>query len=261
MKFSVVTLFPEVLNNHMQTGVVGTALKNERFQMELINPRQFTSDVHKTVDDRPYGGGDGMVMLTEPLEKCLSHLGVCEKPEQRPKTKVIYLSPQGQPLQQKKVLELSQLEHVVLICGRYAGVDQRLLNSYIDEELSIGDYVLSGGELAACVVIDAVARQLPGVLGHAESAQEDSFSDGLLEAPVFTRPQTSLGQNVPEILLSGNHAKIKSWRRVVALLVTLQKRPDLLLQISAADRQLMEKAWKEFSADEKQALGLKPDLL
>jgi tRNA (guanine37-N1)-methyltransferase len=261
VKFSVVTLFPEMVAEVLNSGVVGSAFKVGLAHLELVNPRAFTSDVHKSVDDRPFGGGDGMVMLAEPLIECLKKLKVEERAERPPSTRVIYLSPQGKTLSQAKVLELRNQQHLVLICGRYGGIDQRFLNTYIDEEISVGDYVVSGGELPACVLIDGVCRQIPGVLGNLESAHADSFVNGLLEAPLFTRPRESASGQVPEVLLSGNHAKIRQWRQGVALLVTLQKRPDLCANLVEADQKLMQKAWTELSSAEKTALGLKPNLL
>jgi tRNA (guanine37-N1)-methyltransferase len=253
LKFSVITLFPEMISHVLASGVVGSAFKAGLAQLELVNPRGFATDVHKSVDDRPYGGGDGMVMLAEPLIQSLAKLKEVER--------VIYLSPQGQTLTHEKVLELKKYSHLALICGRYGGIDQRFINSYVHEEISVGDFVVSGGELPACLLIDAICRQIPGVLGNLDSALADSFTEGLLEAPLFTRPQDFQGKTVPQVLLSGNHAKIKIWRRAIALLVTLQKRPDLAKGFSAEDQKLIQKTWMDLSPDEKAALGLKPDLL
>lgn len=255
MKIDVISLFPEMIVSACQHGVLGQALKKQALELHVLNPRTFTDDVHKTVDDRPFGGGDGMMMMAEPLIKSFASLmeNLKEKPH------VIYLSPQGQPLNDSKVRALAQKKHLILLCGRYGGVDQRLLNSFVDEEISLGDYVLSGGELAACTLIDAVSRMIPGVLGHAESSEHDSFSQGLLEEPQYTRPREILEQSVPEILLSGNHAKIQSWKWNVSLLMTLQKRPDLILQqdLNKKEIQELKKFWQGLSEEDKKSLGLK----
>lgn len=252
--FQVITVFPEMIQGIFSQGIVFQALKKGLLQLESITPRSFTEDIHKTVDDRPFGGGDGMILLTEPLEKALN-----AAKEKRPKARVIYLSPQGSTLTDAKVLALAQNPDLILLCGRYGGVDQRILNRFVDEEISVGDYVLSGGELAAAVVIDSVARQLPGVLGHADSALKESFRGGALEAPLFTRPQEFEGEKVPEVLLSGHHAKIEAWRRQVGLLVTLQKRPDLFGRLGLSEKEIqgLKEFWKNLSSDDRQALGFK----
>lgn len=257
MKFKVITLFPQMIEVFRSEGVIGQAIKKNLIEIQMINPREFTKDLHKTVDDRPFGGGDGMLMMVDPLEKALT--AACEGGEDEPW--IIFLSPQGSTLRQEKVLELSQKKNLILVCGRYAGVDQRLLNHWIDEEISIGDYVLSGGELGACVVMDAVSRNVPGVLGHVDSAASDSFSEslsGLLEAPSFTRPREFNGEGVPEILLSGNHAKIEAWRKQVSILTTLLKRPDLLVErsFSAKEISALKKFWNELPSADKKVLGL-----
>lgn len=256
MKFQVVTLFPKMIEAFSQEGVIGQARQKNLIQIETINPRIHTKDVHQTVDDRPYGGGDGMVMLAEPLQKTLQQIKA-----ESPGAWVVYLTPQGVPLNQGHVQGLKSHSHLVLVCGRYGGIDQRVLNHFIDQEISIGDYVLSGGELAASVVIDTVSRQVPGVLGHHESAQADSFSErllGFLEAPSFTRPQDFQGDKVPAILLSGNHAKIEKWRAQVSKLITLLKRPDLVMQKDWAQTEIRElqKFWKELGAGDREVLGL-----
>lgn len=238
-------------------GVIGQALTKKLIQVSCINPREFTQDNHKTVDDRPFGGGDGMVMLAEPLQKALT--SAIEKSPKDPW--IVYLTPQGVPLNQEKVEELATKENLILLCGRYGGIDQRVLNQFVDEEISIGDYVLSGGELAAGVVIDAVSRQVPGVLGHLDSAASDSFSgqlSGLLEAPSFTRPRNWLGESVPEILLSGNHAKIEKWKKNLSVLVTLLKRPDLVLDLEISKKELrdLKSFWNELEPSQKEVLGL-----
>lgn len=253
MKFSVVSLFPELIEVFSKNGVIGQAHKSGLLFTETINPRLYTKDLHKTVDDRPYGGGDGMILLAEPLS-----LAIEELKKNAPQAPVIYLSPQGKPLTDQKVRELSGQAHLILVCGRYGGVDQRWINSYVDEEISIGDYVLSGGELGACVLIDAVGRMVPGVLGHAESSDRDSFSGGLLEAPNFTKPRVFNDQEVPEILLSGHHQKIDEWRYLVSLLVTLQKRPDLAQNNRDFQSKIsqLKDFYQAMSEAEKKALGL-----
>lgn len=220
MKIDVITLFPEMIESAASFGVLGQALKSDLLSVKAHTPREFAEDRHKTVDDRPFGGGDGMIMLSETLEKSI--LKVKHK-----NSRVVYLSPQGSVLTADKVKSLSKEENLVLICGRYGGIDQRIVNAYVDEEISIGDYVLSGGELGALVVIDAVARFIPGVLGHADSADKDSFSEGLLEHPNYTRPREFAKQEVPEVLLNGNHKLIEEWKQNISALITLKKRPDL----------------------------------
>lgn len=262
MKFSVITLFPQMIEEALQHGVVGQALKKNLFSLEAINPRQFTSDVHRTVDDRPFGGGDGMVMLYEPLKKSLESINE--------RGTVIYLSPQGPRLTDAKVREISKLPAVTLLCGRYGGVDQRFLNEFVDEEISIGDYVLSGGEIGALALIDSVARFIPGVLGDESSALKDSVSCGYLEAPLFTRPREFVDekqvlQKVPDVLLSGNHALIEEWRGLVGLLLTLKKRPDLLQgNLFYKEKcKSLNAFWKKLSSEDKKILGLEdfPPLL
>jgi tRNA (guanine37-N1)-methyltransferase len=222
IRFDAVTLFPEMFAAVTHSGISGRALEAGLWSLELWNPRDFTSDNHRTVDDRPYGGGPGMVMLAAPLEKAL------DAAKEAGGGKVIYLSPQGQKLDHRKVIELSQSRAVTLLCGRYEGVDERLVRRRVDEELSLGDYVLSGGELAAMAVIDAVVRQLPGALGDEQSAAEESFVGGLLDCPHYTRPEAYEGEKVPEILRSGHAANIRRWRLKQALGRTWLKRPDLL---------------------------------
>ncbi len=227
MRFDVISLFPEMFDAITKYGITARALENKIYSLSVINPRDFTTDNHKTVDDRPYGGGPGMVMLAEPLEKAIkaakrsqASLGI--------KPHVIHLSPRGTPLSHEKVMALSQQQGFILLASRYEGVDERLLDALVDEEISIGDYVLSGGELPAMALIDAIVRQLPGSLGDADSAIEDSFVNGLLDCPHYTRPEEYDGHSVPEVLLSGNHAKIREWRLKQSLLLTRAKRPDLL---------------------------------
>jgi tRNA (guanine37-N1)-methyltransferase len=238
---AIVTLFPEMFSALTDYGVTGRAVKQGLVNIVFINPRDFTQDRHHTVDDRPYGGGPGMVMKIEPLKAAIddarSRLGV--------PAKVVYLSPQGRMLNQDAVKQMAAKdsgENLILIAGRYEGIDERLLNIEIDEEWSIGDYVLSGGELPAMVLMDSLIRMLPGALGHDESAEQDSFSDGLLDCPHYTRPETYDGQSVPAVLLSGNHADIETWRLQQSLGRTWQRRPDLLegRELSAKEAELLE---------------------
>lgn len=226
-KFDVVTLFPEMFAAITQYGITSRALQQNISAVRFWNPRDFTTDNHKTVDDRPYGGGPGMVMLTEPLEKAIQAVRLAQAAENIDKW-VIHLSPAGKPLTHAKVMQLSKKSGLVLLTSRYEGVDQRLLDAEVDEEISIGDYVLSGGELPAMALMDAIIRQLPGSLGDSDSAIEDSFVDGLLDCPHYTRPEQYNGVKVPEVLLSGNHAKIKQWRLKMSLHRTRDQRPDLL---------------------------------
>jgi tRNA (guanine37-N1)-methyltransferase len=229
MRFVVISLFPEMFAAITQHGITSRALERKIYSLNVINPRDFTQDNHKTVDDRPYGGGPGMVMLAEPLSQAIQAAKA-----QNPNAKVMHLSPRGKPLTHEKVMQLSQQQGLILLASRYEGVDERLLESLVDEEISIGDYVLSGGELPAMALIDAIVRQLPGALGDAGSALEDSFVNGLLDCPHFTRPEVLTrpefdeNKSVPEVLLSGNHAKIREWRLKQSLLLTRAKRPDLL---------------------------------
>ncbi len=232
MHIALVSLFPEMFAAVTDHGVTGRAVKQGLVAVSHSNPRDFTCDRHRTVDDRPYGGGPGMLMKIAPLQQAIAAArvqaggGQNEVPAARPH--VVYLSPQGRRFDHKRALELAQKPGLILVAGRYEGVDERLIESEVDEELSIGDYVLSGGELAAMVVIDAVIRQLPGVLGHEASAEEDSYANGLLDCPHYTRPGRFAGRAVPEVLLSGDHEKIRRWRLKQALGRTWQRRPDLL---------------------------------
>jgi tRNA (guanine37-N1)-methyltransferase len=223
MQFDVITLFPEMITSAIGHGVTGRALQREIVKVSTWNPRDFTHDRHKTVDDRPYGGGPGMVMKYQPL-----HDAVEAAKQQALKAKVVCLSPQGKVVTQALLLEASQIEQLILVAGRYEGIDERFVELDCDEEWSIGDYVISGGELAALVVIDAIARLLPGVLGDEDSASQDSHSDGLLDCPHYTRPEQLQDYDVPKVLLGGNHAEISSWRMKQALGRTWQRRPDLL---------------------------------
>jgi tRNA (guanine37-N1)-methyltransferase len=228
LQFDVVTLFPPMFEAVSSHGVTSRALEKQIYTLQLWNPRDFTSDNYKTVDDRPYGGGPGMVMLAEPLEKAIAAAKKRQTDAGVEHPKVIHLSPQGTPLTHEKVVSLAAEQGLILLASRYEGVDERLLQRVVDEEISIGDYVLSGGELPAMVLIDAVVRQLPGTLGDADSAAEDSFVDGLLDCPHYTRPEVYAGIKVPDVLLSGHHKQIKRWRLKQSLGRTRDKRPDLL---------------------------------
>lgn len=224
MQIALVSLFPEMFAAVSDHGVTGRAIRQGLVGLSCCNPRDYTTDRHRTVDDRPYGGGPGMLMMIHPLQQAIAAARAALGAGPR----VIYLSPQGRRFDHRKAVELARQPGLVLIAGRYEGVDERLLEAEVDEELSIGDYVLSGGELAAMVVIDAVIRQLPGVLGHELSAREDSFVDGLLDCPHYTRPEVYQGRQVPDVLLGGNHEQIRRWRLKQALGRTLERRPDLL---------------------------------
>ena len=219
MQFDVLTLFPEMFEPIKQS-ILGKAIENEKIKLKLVNIRNFSKDKHKKVDDTPYGGGAGMVMKPDVVYD--AYKSVYEE-----NAKVIYLSPQGKKLNQKKVEELSKEKHLILLCGHYEGIDQRVIDKIVDEEISIGDYVLTGGEIPAMVLIDTVSRYIDGVLNQ-ESIKEESFSEGLLEYPQYTRPEVFEGEKVPEILLSGHHENIEKWRKEQALKITKQKRPDLL---------------------------------
>ena len=246
-QFDVVTLFPEMFEAVTESGVTGRARERRLFELVAWNPRDFAANSYRTVDDRPYGGGPGMVMMAEPLEKSVQAARQRQASAGVKRAKVVYLSPQGRLLDHRKVMELSELQGLVLLAGRYEGVDERLVARAVDEELSIGDYVLSGGELAAMVVIDAIVRQMPGALGDADSARQDSFAGGLLDCPHYTRPETYGGEGVPAVLLSGNHAEIARWRLKQALGRTWRRRPDLLEQraLSDEERALLDEFRKE----------------
>lgn len=229
MRLDVVTLFPGMFDA-LREGVSGRAIKRGLVDLQLWNPRDYTQDVHRTVDDRPYGGGPGMVMMVAPLVAAIE-----DAKQAAPASRVVYLSPQGKRFDQQAAEQLSQLDGLILIAGRYEGIDERVIDTFVDEEWSLGDYVLSGGELPAMVLMDSVIRLLPGALGHADSAQQDSFVDGLLDCPHYTRPEEVLGQTVPDVLLSGNHERIRRWRLQQALGRTWLRRPDLI-----KDRELSE---------------------
>ena len=233
MRFDVVTLFPEMVNSVAEVGVLGRAIRNDLIQLECWNPRDYTQDKHRTVDDRPYGGGPGMLMKVQPLRDAIQNA----RKAAGENSKVIYLSPQGKTLTQKDVTALAQQEGLILIAGRYEGIDERIIEQEVDEEWSIGDYVLSGGELAALVMIDAVARMIPGVLGDEDSAAQDSFMEGLLDCPHYTRPEEIDGLSVPDVLFGGNHQAIKQWRMKQALGRTWLRRPELLNDLTLTDEQ------------------------
>lgn len=247
LQIDVVTLFPPMFDAVTESGVTGRARERKLYELVLWNPRDFAANSYRTVDDRPYGGGPGMVMMAEPLAKALGAARQRQKSSGVAKPRVIHLTPQGGLLDHARVAELAQEGGLVMLAGRYEGVDERLARREIDEEISIGDYVLSGGELAAMVVIDAVVRQLPGALGDAESASQDSFVNGLLDHPHYTRPEVYEDESVPPVLLSGNHAEITKWRLKQALGRTWQRRPELLTKrrLSEIEHALLEEFKKE----------------
>jgi tRNA (guanine37-N1)-methyltransferase len=234
MQFDVITLFPEMFTALTQAGITRRAFEQQRCSLNLWNPRDFTSDNHRTVDDRPYGGGPGMVMLAKPLEAAIGAAKARQVAAELALPRVIYLSPQGRPLTHARVMALRCEPGVVLLCGRYEAIDQRVLERCVDEEISLGDFVLSGGELAAMALMDSVIRQLPGVLNDDASALEDSFVNGLLDCPHYTRPESYEGVPVPAVLMGGHHAEISKWRRQQMLMATARKRPDLLVAARAA---------------------------
>lgn len=232
-RFAIVTLFPEMFDSFFSQGVIGRAVKKGLIEVHVFNPRDYTHDKHRTVDDRPYGGGPGMLMMVQPLTDAIADA----KSALGDNVKVVYLSPQGRKLDYQGVKHISQNTDLVLVAGRYEGIDERIIETLIDEEVSIGDYVLSGGELPAMVLMDAISRLLPEVLGHKQSAVEDSFTNGLLDCPHYTRPEVYEGKNVPEVLLSGNHEKIRQWRLEESVKRTLQRRPDLLNNLALTEEQ------------------------
>ena len=234
MLFSVLTIFPDLLHSPLQEGIIQRAREKNLVTITFNNIRDFTTDKHATTDDRPFGGGEGMVMKPEPLGKAVRHV----KDSYPGRSKVILLSPQGVLYNQRVAKRLSQEKHLILVCGRYEGVDERFTDLYVDEELSIGDYILSGGELAALIVIDSVTRLIPGVLGCATSAENDSFSRNLLKHPQFTRPRVYENRKVPEDLLSGNHDRIEEYRLLASVKRTLSRRPDLLHAASFSEREM-----------------------
>lgn len=244
MQFDVVTLFPEMFAAITQSGITRRAFEQRKCDLMLWNPRDFTNDKYRTIDDRPYGGGPGMVMLAKPLEAAIGAAKARQAECGLPAPRVVYLSPQGRTLTHSRVMQLTAEPGIVLLCGRYEAVDQRLLERCVDEEISLGDFVLSGGELPAMALMDAVIRQLPGVLNDEGSAVEDSFVNGLLDCPHYTRPEVYEDIAVPPVLLGGHHAEIEKWRRQQALLATARKRPDLVEQ--AREAGLLSRADEKF---------------
>jgi len=253
-RFDVVTIFPEMFDAVADHGITRRALDEGRFELRAWDPRDFTQDTYRRVDDRPYGGGPGMVMLPGPLEACIEAAKSRQKEAGVSRPHVVLMSPQGERLGEELVRELAARPGLVVIAGRYEGLDERLIARCVDREVSIGDYVTSGGELPAMVMIDCIVRRLPGSLNDAESASQDSFSAGLLDWPHYTRPEEWKGMRVPEVLLSGNHAAIARWRRKQALGRTWQRRPDLLDEkaLSKEDRQLLEEYRREQQAAQQQ---------
>lgn len=237
MWIGIISLFPEMFKAITEFGVTGRAVKQNLLQVECWNPRDFTFDKHKTVDDRPYGGGPGMLMMVQPLRDAIREAKATACKDDGVEAKVIYLSPQGRKLDQAGVQELATNQKLILVCGRYEGIDERLIQAEVDEEWSIGDYVLTGGELPAMTLIDAVARFIPGVLGKQASALEDSFADGLLDCPHYTRPEVLDGVPVPEVLMSGHHEQIRKWRLEQSLERTWLRRPELLDGLALTDEQ------------------------
>lgn len=249
MRFEILTTFPQIIEAVVGESVLGKARSRGAFEVEAINLRDFTDDKHRTTDDAPYGGGPGMVMKVEPVFKAVESL-TSRRPGQKPR--ILLMTPQGRRFDQKMAEELARESYIIMICGRYEGYDERIREHLVTDEVSIGDYVLTGGELPALVIIDAVARLLPGVLGDEDSPKDESFSSGLLEYPHYTRPANFRGWEVPEVLLSGNHAEIEKWRREKALKRTLERRPDLLdrAQLNEEDRRLLKKIKSEFPEED-----------
>lgn len=249
MRVGIISLFPEMFRAITEFGVTGQAVKKGLVTVETWNPRDFTHDKHRTVDDRPYGGGPGMLMMVQPLRDAIHAAKLSAKGQ----AKVIYLSPQGRKLDQMGVEELAQNQNLILICGRYEGVDERIIQQEVDEEWSIGDFVLTGGELPAMTLVDAVVRFVPGVLGDFASAEEDSFANGLLDCPHYTRPEVLDGQAVPPVLLSGNHKEISRWRLKQSLGRTWLRRPELLENLALTDDQ--ECLLAEFIREHRQTMS------
>ena len=239
MRIDILTLFPEMCQTVMNESIIGRAQKSGKVEIVCTNIRDFSGNKHNKVDDTPYGGGMGMVMAAAPIYNCYKSL----YNENEPKPHLIYMSPKGKTFTQQRAVELSKLDRIVLLCGHYEGIDQRVIDEIVDEELSLGDYVLTGGELPALTIADAVCRMLPGVLSDDICFEEESHFSGLLEYPQYTKPAVWNDREVPEVLLSGNHAKINDWRRIQSLLITMDKRPDMLKQedLSEKDRKLLMK--------------------
>ena len=233
MRIDIVSLFPDMVENLLQNGVIGRAIKNNHLIVETWNPRNYASGEYRAVDDRPYGGGPGMLLMVEPIVKALR----AAKKEHNQSYRTIYMTPQGKPLNQSTVNRLALEDGLIILAGRYEGIDERIIDLEIDEECSIGDYVISGGELPAMLLTDAVARQCENVLGHADSANQDSFMFGLLDCPHYTRPSEYEGLRVPDVLCSGNHEKIRLWRRTESLVRTFERRPDLFEKYNLSEEE------------------------
>jgi len=230
MNINILTIFPEIFNV-LESGVVSKPIKNKLLSIQTLDIRKNSVNKHNHVDSKPYGGGEGMVMMAEPIVKTLKEI------DKKKRGRVIFMSPQGKRLNQQKIISLSKLKNITLICGRYEGIDQRIIDKYVDEEISIGDFILSGGEYAAICLIDAISRYLPGTLGNKDSYLNDTFSNGLLKGDVFTKPEIFESMKVPDVLLSGNHKKIETWRSEISFIRTLMKRPDLLDDIKLTKKQ------------------------
>lgn len=242
MKIDILTLFPTMLEEVFSYSIIGRAIKNKLVELNYINIRDFSEDKHRRVDDYPFGGGPGMIMKPEPIYKAIESV-------RKTNSRVIYLTPKGKVYNQSLAKELSKEQHLILLCGHYEGIDNRIVENYIDEEISIGDYVLTGGEISAMVVVDSVARLIPGVLSSEESFEEESHYNGLLEYPQYTRPRVFRGHQVPEVLLSGNHKKIEEWRMYQSLKLTYLRRPDLInkIELSEDQRNILNKIKKELN--------------
>jgi tRNA (guanine37-N1)-methyltransferase len=235
MNINILTIFPEIFNV-LESGVVSKPIKNKLLSIQALDIRKNSVNKHNHVDSKPYGGGEGMVMMAEPIVKTLKEI------DKKKRGRVIFMSPQGKRLNQQKIISLSKLKNITLICGRYEGIDQRIIDKYVDEEISIGDFILSGGEYAAICLIDAISRYLPGTLGNKDSYLNDTFSNGLLKGDVFTKPEIFESMKVPDVLLSGNHKKIETWRSEISFIRTLMKRPDLLdgIKLTKKQKKLLE---------------------
>ncbi len=230
MNINILTIFPEIFDI-LKSGVVTKPIKDKTLNIKLLDIRQNSVNKHNHIDSKPYGGGEGMVMMAKPIVKTLKQIN------KKNLGRVIFMSPQGKKLNQKKIISLSKLKNMTIICGRYEGIDQRVIDKYVDEEISIGDFILSGGEYAAICLVDAISRYIPGTLGNKDSYLKDTFSDGLLKGDVFTKPEIFESMKVPDVLLSGNHKKIETWRSEISLMRTLMKRPDLLEEIKLTKKQ------------------------
>mgnify|MGYP001268190218 FL=1 len=238
MNINILTIFPEIFNV-LESGVVSKPIKNKLLSIQALDIRKNSVNKHNHIDSKPYGGGEGMVMMAEPIVKTLKEI------DKKKRGRVIFMSPQGKRLNQQKIISLSKLKNITLICGRYEGIDQRIIDKYVDEEISIGDFILSGGEYAAICLVDAISRYLPGTLGNKDSYLNDTFSNGLLKGDVFTKPEIFESMKVPDVLLSGNHKKIETWRSEISFIRTLMKRPDLLdgIKLTKKQKKLLEE-WR-----------------